>query len=156
MMVSLLSCSCDKNKTILIRIFSKKTFITECCVGFVFIIMECVQIGSPILDKWLHWAVWGEQPSPGHVNFELYPDVREYQKLYQTQLGNLGNGQPAQLFSSWDDSTIDLHFKWMQQYNIETAALQVCTWHFGCVSNAISQKRFPFFSSAAFPFACQK
>lgn len=82
------------------------------------------QDGSPILDKWLHWAVWGEEPSPGHVTFELYPDVREYQKLYQTKLGNLRNGKPAQLFSSWDDSTIDLHFKWMQDYNIETVALQ--------------------------------
>lgn len=82
--------------------------------------------GSPIVGKWLHWAKWGEEPSPGHITFELYPDVREYPKLYQTQLGNLGNGQSAQLFSSWDESTIDLHFKWMQQYNINTAALQVC------------------------------
>lgn len=81
--------------------------------------------GSPIINKWLHWARWGEEPRPGHVTFELYPDVREYQKLYQTHLGNLNNGQPAKLFSSWDDSTIDLHFKWMQQYNIQTAALQV-------------------------------
>lgn len=81
--------------------------------------------GSPILNKWLHWARWGEEPSPGHVHFEVYPDVREYPKLYQTHLGNLNNGQPAKLFSSWDDSTVDLHFKWMQQYSIETAALQV-------------------------------
>lgn len=83
--------------------------------------------GSPILNQWLHWAVWGDTPAPGHAHFEIYPDTREYQKLYQTQLGNLGNGKPSQLFSSWDDSTIDLHFKWMQQYNIHTAALQVCS-----------------------------
>lgn len=81
--------------------------------------------GSPIVNKWLHWALWGETPSPGHVTFEIYPDTREYQKLYQTGLGNLGNGQPAKLFSAWDISTVDVHFKWMQQYNIQTVALQV-------------------------------
>ncbi|CAG2169379.1 unnamed protein product, partial [Oppiella nova] len=43
---------------------------------------------------------------------------------YQTGYANLGNGQPAKLFSSWDKQTVDTHFKWMKENNIDTAALQ--------------------------------
>lgn len=76
------------------------------------------------------WTHWGNPPSPGYRNitFELYPDMREYTRTYQAgNLGNLGSatGPPARLFSSWDDSSIDLHFRWMQTYGIEVAALQV-------------------------------
>jgi len=39
-------------------------------------------------------------------------------------LGPLGNGQPAKVFSSWDEQTVDTHFKWMQENNIDGAALQ--------------------------------
>ena len=37
---------------------------------------------------------------------------------------NLGNGQPATLFSSYDQQTVDTHFLWMQQNGCDTAALQ--------------------------------
>lgn len=77
--------------------------------------------GSP-RNTWIHW---GNPPAPNHVTFELYPDMREYPKQYPSNLGNYRNGQPSKLFSSWDDTTIDLHFRWMQQYGIDVAALQV-------------------------------
>ena len=60
----------------------------------------------------------------GHQNIESWPDVREYSKTYQTTLSNLGNGKPAKMFSSWDASTVNKHFQWMQQYEIDCAALQ--------------------------------
>lgn len=60
----------------------------------------------------------------GHQNLECWPDVREYTTTYQTSLPNLGNGQPAKMFSSWDQSTVNKHFQWMQQYDIDCAALQ--------------------------------
>ncbi len=73
-----------------------------------------------------HWFHWGNDPgpSPGHVSVEIWPDVREYTHTYQTSLGPLGNGQPAKVFSSWDEQTVDTHFKWMQENNIDGAALQ--------------------------------
>lgn len=80
--------------------------------------------GSP-RNVWIHWAR-NISPRANNVTFELYPDTQEYSRLYRTDLANLGNGEPARLFSSWDSSTVDLHFKWMQQYNIDVAALQVC------------------------------
>lgn len=80
--------------------------------------------GSPI-NKWNNW-VKSKVPSSKNVKFEMYPDMREYPKQYETKLGNLGNGQAATLFSSWDDSTVDIHFKWMQENNIDTVALKVC------------------------------
>ncbi|WP_197286081.1 carbohydrate-binding protein [Paenibacillus sp. FJAT-27812] len=80
--------------------------------------------GSP-LNNWTHWSKNNNNlTANSNVNFEMYPDLREYSKLYQTNLGNLGNGQPAKLFSSYDQETVNKHFEWMQTYNISGAALQ--------------------------------
>jgi len=37
---------------------------------------------------------------------------------------NLSNGQPAMLFSSYDQQVVDTHFRWMEENEIDTAALQ--------------------------------
>lgn len=77
-----------------------------------------------------------------HTNLECWPDLRQYTKTYgnpqfyqdgtlQTAFtGNLNNGQPAKLFSSWDQSTVNLHFLWMQQNGIDCAAVQRFGAHF--------------------------
>ena len=41
--------------------------------------------------------------------------MREYTDAYPTAYANLGNGQPATLFSSYDQQTVDTHFRWMQR-----------------------------------------
>ena len=80
--------------------------------------------GSPI-NQWFHWTHEKPgKPRPENVKFEIWPDTREYTKLYDTGYAHLGNGQPAKLFSSWDDQTIDTHFKWMEQNGIDNAAIQ--------------------------------
>ncbi|UCJ05312.1 T9SS type A sorting domain-containing protein [Chitinophaga pendula] len=91
---------------------------------------NCYGDGSPVA-RWRHWSSGpfnspNGSPAPGAVTFEAYPDVSEYpaNTLFQTALGNLNNGQPARLFSSYPEATIDLHFKWMQQYGIDGVALQ--------------------------------
>jgi len=43
-------------------------------------------------ESWFHWA-GHETPSRGHQSFEIWPDVREYTKTYQTNYANLGNGK---------------------------------------------------------------
>ena len=50
--------------------------------------------------------------------------MREYSTWYHTGYANLNNGDPATLFSSYDQSTVNTHFRWMQQNGCDTAALQ--------------------------------
>ncbi|BAJ30851.1 hypothetical protein KSE_50730 [Kitasatospora setae KM-6054] len=84
----------------------------------------CPGDGAPI-NGWWHWAQnWGQAPSNTNKSIVAWPDVREYPKTYATAFANLENGQQAALFSSYDQSTVDLHFRWMKQYGIDTAALQ--------------------------------
>ena len=72
-----------------------------------------------------------------HTNLECWPDVREYTTTFSGvpfqqagvsqpgYTGNLGNGSPARIFSSWTDQTVNKHFEWMQYYGgIDCVALQ--------------------------------
>jgi len=80
--------------------------------------------GSPI-DAWWHWTQdWGQIPSPTNKGMASWPDVRDYTTTYQTGFANLNNGSPAKLFSSFNDQTVDVQFKWMQDNGIDAAALQ--------------------------------
>ncbi|MFF1449982.1 xylosidase [Streptomyces sp. NPDC058274] len=77
------------------------------------------------IDGWWHWAKdMGKAPSPSNTGIKSWPDMREYTTTYKTGYADLGNGSPADLFSSHDQQTVDTHFAWMQQYGIDTAALQ--------------------------------
>jgi len=58
-----------------------------------------------------------------HSGIDMWPDVSEYEKTYVTPF-KLANGQPARFFSSADKSTVDLHFKWMQQYGVDGVFVQ--------------------------------
>jgi hypothetical protein len=84
---------------------------------------SCKGDGSP-LNNW------------GHMNLEMWPDVRDYAAtyagcpFYQAEKavspfdGNLGNGQPAKMFSSNSPQVMNTHCLWMQQNGIDCAALQ--------------------------------
>lgn len=54
---------------------------------------------------------------------DMWPDVSEYPKTYPTPF-KFPDGSTARLFSSYDKSTVDLHFKWMQQYGIDGVFMQ--------------------------------
>jgi len=83
----------------------------------------CPGDGSPI-NIWWHYSPNGQTPNNANNSIHCWPDMREFTKGYQTGYANLGNGQPAKLFSSWDAQVVNTHFKWMKQYGIDTAALQ--------------------------------
>ena len=84
----------------------------------------CVGDHSPI-DLWWHWSQNESQPpSPSNNNLKAWPDMREYGKWYHTGYADLHNGDAADLFSSYDQSTVNAHFRWMQQHGCDTAALQ--------------------------------
>lgn len=75
------------------------------------------------------WKHWSQRFVPGTefgCKFDLYPDISEYlsDKLYPTDFGNFGDGSTASLFSSFNPETVDTHFRWMQEYGIDCAAVQ--------------------------------
>ncbi|MFD4530426.1 xylosidase [Streptomyces sp. NPDC058470] len=80
--------------------------------------------GSP-MDSWWHWSSdKAKPPTPSNTTIVSWPDVQEYTNTYASGYADLANGQPAELFSSYDQQTVDTHFLWMQQNGIDTAALQ--------------------------------
>jgi hypothetical protein len=78
--------------------------------------------GDGANQGWGHYAPQGKFDA-GHVHLDFWPDVSEYTQTYPTALTNR-NGEAARVFSSWDASTTDLHFHWMQQYGIDGVFVQ--------------------------------
>lgn len=70
---------------------------------------------------WVHYG--GGKFDPQHCSVDLWPEVSEYQQTYPTGF-KLADGSPARVFSSWDESTVDLHFRWMEQYGIDGVFMQ--------------------------------
>lgn len=84
----------------------------------------CNGDGSPI-NAWWHWTKdWAITPAVGNNGIKSWPDTRDYTHTYPTGWANLNNGSPANLFSSFSDQTVDVQFLWMQQNNLDVAALQ--------------------------------
>jgi hypothetical protein len=85
-----------------------------------------------------------------HVNLENWPDMRQYSASYGSvpfyqagvqqapYTGNLGDGNPAKLFSSDDQQVVNTHVLWMQQSGIDCIAIQ----RFGSYTTAGSVKGF--------------
>ena len=71
---------------------------------------------------WAHYAV-GRRLDAASVKVDLWPDVSEYPRTYPTPL-RLRDGTPARVFSSWDESAVDLHFRWMRDYGIDGVFMQ--------------------------------
>lgn len=84
----------------------------------------CKGDGSPI-DAWWHWSTdWGQAPTMALKGFSSWPDVRDYTNTYATGFPDLNNGQPAKLFSSYSDQTVEVQFSWMEQFGLDVVALQ--------------------------------
>ncbi|MBO5797781.1 MAG: hypothetical protein J6R77_05480, partial [Clostridia bacterium] len=80
---------------------------------------------SPGQSGWVHWA-GGNIPSNDRISFEMWPDISEYPSsvLENTAFNNLGDGRPAQLFTSVKPETVDLHVSWMQDAGLDGFAIQ--------------------------------
>lgn len=71
---------------------------------------------------WYHYsAKCGFEP--GCSTIDMWPDMSEYTKQYETPF-SFANGAKASLYSPYDASTIDLHFKWMKEYGIDGVHMQ--------------------------------
>lgn len=73
-------------------------------------------------EGWTHYSDRGPLTAAS-LHPDFWPDVSEYEKTYRTALTNQ-DGSVARVFSSVDQSTTDLHFKWMQQYGIDGVFVQ--------------------------------
>jgi hypothetical protein len=84
----------------------------------------CKGDGAPI-NGWWHWSQdMASAPSTSNTNIKAWPDMADYTATYKTAFSNFNNGQPATLFSSYDQQAVNTHFSWMQQNGCDTAALQ--------------------------------
>lgn len=82
----------------------------------------CDGDGNPLGDWWHYGTDRLSPPSATNTTLIAWPDMRDFDNKYPTDYADLGNGDPATVFSSWD--SVDTHFEWMQRYHIDTAALQ--------------------------------
>lgn len=73
---------------------------------------------------WYH--NWGNSAPGRNLFFEMWPSVGDYpsEALWNSAFGKLNNGEPAKLFDSTNADVIDTHFRWMQEYGIDGAAIQ--------------------------------
>jgi len=71
-------------------------------------------------DRWVHWSRDGSKPSAENLVVDFWPDVSEYadDELYETSL-HLPDGSPARVFSSYDEDTVNRHFEWMRDYDLD-------------------------------------
>jgi hypothetical protein len=78
--------------------------------------------GDEADEGWGHFGRGGKF-DPENNTIDIWPDVSEYTKTYETKFKH-ADGSHARVFSSLDESTTDLHFKWMKEYDIDGVFMQ--------------------------------
>lgn len=75
---------------------------------------------------WKHWSSDDDifsTPFPTNASFDFWPDTSEYKIRYPIQFDNSyllsSRGDPVYVFSNEDYETVDLHFKWMREHNLD-------------------------------------
>ncbi|TFG42316.1 MAG: xylosidase [Bacteroidia bacterium] len=71
---------------------------------------------------WFHYQKDGRF-EPGFCTIDMWPEMSEYTDTYKTDF-KFEDGTSAYVFSSFDQSTTDLHFSWMQEYGIDGVFMQ--------------------------------
>ena len=72
--------------------------------------------------KWHHYS----GPNgfrPGSCTIDFWPEVSQYERTYETEFC-MADGTPARTFSSYDESTVDTHFRWMKEYGLDGVFMQ--------------------------------
>ena len=72
---------------------------------------------------WVHWGALKQFSEETYCTVDYWPDVSEYSQTYLTDF-RLADGSPASVFSSYDYSTVDTHFRWMQESGVDGVFLQ--------------------------------
>ncbi|MFD1139857.1 glycoside hydrolase family 71/99-like protein [Larkinella insperata] len=71
---------------------------------------------------WHHYQKNGKF-EPGLTSVDFWPDVSEYAKTYNTAF-HYANGETANVYSPYDEESVDLHFKWMKEHGIDGVYMQ--------------------------------
>ncbi|MEO6930070.1 MAG: hypothetical protein ABI151_00500, partial [Chitinophagaceae bacterium] len=71
---------------------------------------------------WYHYKSGGDF-APGNTKVDMWPETKELKKLYKTPFFH-ADGSPAYLPSSYDESTVNIHFQWMKDYGLDGVFLQ--------------------------------
>ncbi|WP_460670564.1 glycoside hydrolase family 71/99-like protein [Larkinella ripae] len=71
---------------------------------------------------WHHYQKRGKF-EPGFASIDFWPDVKDYPTTYKTAF-QYANGEAASVYSPYDESSVDLHFKWMKEYGIDGVFMQ--------------------------------
>ena len=80
-------------------------------------------------EAWPHYCDVNNHPfvfEPGVLknSIDLWPDITEYPMTYEADGFTYQDGSQAKVYSSYDESTVNLHFKWMKDYNIDGVFMQ--------------------------------
>ena len=81
-----------------------------------------VQAWPHYADKWSFPRIF--QPGVGRNGIDFWPDTREYEITYEADTFELPDGTHPRLFSSYDESSVRTHFRWMQEYGIDGVFMQ--------------------------------
>ena len=71
---------------------------------------------------WHHYQKNGKF-EPGSASIDFWPDVTDYSKTYNTAF-KYATGQAAKVYSPYDEESVDLHFKWMKEHDIDGVYMQ--------------------------------
>ncbi len=82
--------------------------------------------GDPAEMGWVHWSRDSQRIAPETLTFEMWPEMSEYPAAERYPAAGFTNpdGSPAVLFSSDNAATVQRHFEWMRDYEIDGAWLQ--------------------------------
>lgn len=78
--------------------------------------------GDGTSDGWGHYGKGGKFDADNNT-IDFWPDASDYEKTYKTSFV-FPNGKTAEVFSSVDKSTTELHFKWMKDYGVDGVFMQ--------------------------------
>lgn len=79
--------------------------------------------GGAMGTDWRHWA--NGTPTPATLVVDMYPDLREFEVGELCAIPGMTIGaNPAYVFSSGNNQTVDRHFRWMQHYGLDGVLVQ--------------------------------
>jgi hypothetical protein len=84
----------------------------------------CPDDGSR-LGRWEHWFRGGQPAAGATLRVDMWPDLRELPpgERCATPL-TMADGRPAELFSAYRPAVVDMHFRWLQEYELPGVFLQ--------------------------------
>ena len=75
--------------------------------------------------SWRHWTILPGSLEDGNAKVDLWPDVSDLNpnERFTTKFKR-ADGTPAEVFSSFEKTTVLKHFEWMQDYGIDGVFVQ--------------------------------